>query len=139
MLNAVMRLRWPRNPVDIPSGEPLELSLRLENTGPDRVAFVEAFLVLYGRLLDEAGEEVLTPGFLTGRRLPRRQYVIEPGRAEVVRVFCYISPDDQVSLSVGRYTMVLPLGDPRDAFMNTVLTSAHVEPPEPLVIHVAHR
>jgi hypothetical protein len=131
-----MRLTWPRNPLSVRGGASLDLSLLLENTGPERVEFVEALLVLYGRLLNEAGEEVVTAGFQTGRRLPRRHYVVEPGGAEIVDVYCYLSRDDQASLPVGRYTVVLPLGDARDGFMNSVLASAKVDPPDPLVVEV---
>jgi hypothetical protein len=51
-------------------------------------------------------------------------------------VSLYVSRDDQRSLPIGRYTVVVPLGDERDEFMNSVLTSAGVDPPSPLTVVV---
>ena len=134
-----MQLRWPHNPMRLQVGEVLELAIRLENSGDAAVEFDGGFLALFGRLFNESGEEMVTPGFRIGRKLPRRHYVIEPGQAESIGVYCYLAPHDQTSLPAGRYTMVLPLGDARDEFMNSLLTTVQVDPPEPLVIEMVDR
>jgi hypothetical protein len=117
-------------------GDPLDLSLILENTGPEQIQFHEAFLVLFGRLLDEHDEEVRTPGFRIGRRLPRIQYVIDPGATEHVRVSVSVSPDDERVLPAGRYTVVVPRGDQAYDVMNSLLTSSGASPPEPLILEI---
>jgi hypothetical protein len=132
----VLELRWPANPKFIRQGDLLDLTLILENHGPERVEFFDMFLVLFGRLIDEDGREVVTEGFRIGRELPRIQYRLDTGDTETVRVSVYVSPDDQRSLPIGSYTVVLPLGDERDEFMNSVLTSAGVDPPSPLTVVV---
>jgi hypothetical protein len=132
----VLELRWPANPKFVRQGDLLDLTLILENHGPERVEFSDMFLVLFGRLIDEHGRDVLTEGFRIGRELPRIQYRLDTGDTETVHVSLYVSRDDQRSLPIGRYTVVVPLGDERDEFMNSVLTSAGVDPPSPLTVVV---
>jgi len=132
----VLELRWPANPKIVRQGDVLDLQLRLENHGPERIEFFDGFLELFGRLIDENGSEVLTNGFRMGRKLPRIQYGLDPGESETAGVYVYVSPEDQRSLRVGKYTVVLPLGDARDERMNSVLTSAAVAPPSPLTVVV---
>jgi hypothetical protein len=117
-------------------GDVLDLSLALENDGPDVVEFVDAFLVLFGRLLDDEGREVATPGRHMGRELPRIHYRFDQGEVRSVRVGVDLSSEDERQLPLGRYSVVIPLGDDRDRFANSVLASARAEPPPPLIVEV---
>jgi len=117
-------------------GDPLSLSLVLENTGEDRVEFTEAFLVLFGRIFDEKGRAVETERLRLARELPAITYRLDPGDTERVGVGLTLSPDDQRSLPVGRYTVVIPLSDARDEFTNSVLTSTGADPPPPLTVEI---
>ena len=131
-----VRLRWPENPKLVHEGDAVDLSLVLENDGKDAVEFDDAFLVLFVRLVDDEGREVTTPGRHMDRELPRIHYRFEPGDARDVRVAVSLSPDDERAFWVGHYTVVIPLGDERDKFANSVLASARVDPPTPLTVEV---
>jgi len=132
----VLRLHWPENPKVVREGDPLSLSLVLENTGVDRVEFKEAFLVVFGRIFDENGRAVETSGFRLARKLPAISYRLDPGDTEIVGVGVTLSPEDQRALPVGRYTVVIPLGDARDERTNSVLVSAGADPPPPLTVEI---
>jgi len=129
---AMLRLRWPDSPKVVNEGDTLDLSLELENTGPGRAEFTEASLVLFGRLLDEDGRPVVTEGYRLGRRMPAIRYRLDPGGTKTVGVFILLSPDDQRSLPVGRYTVIIPV----DEYDNSVLTSTGADPPPPLMVDV---
>ena len=118
------------------AGDPLSLSLVLENTGVDPVEFTEAFLVLFGRMFDEKGRAVETERLRLARRLPAIRYRLDPGDTETVGVSITLSSDDQRSLAVGRYTVIIPLGDARDEHANSVLISAAADPPPPLTVEI---
>ena len=131
-----VRLRWPENPKVVEEGDPLDLSLVLENDGAEPAEFSDAFLVLFGRLLDEGGHEIATAGFRLLRALPLIRYRFDPGHTEAVSVALTLSPDDQRRLPPGRYTVVIPLGDARDEHTNSVLASSGASAPPPLTIEV---
>ena len=129
-------MRWPTEPKVVPQGDLLGLVLVLENVGAEPVEFVNGFLELFARLMDEQGNFVETAGFRGFRKLPRIQYRLEPGDALDVEVHVTLSPDDQRSLPVGSYTAVVPKAEGAKSLMNSVLTSASVDPPAPLAIIV---
>jgi hypothetical protein len=126
-------LGWPTEPKVVAQGEILALGLVLENVGAEPVEFVNGFLELLVRLTDEQGNDVKTDGLLNFRKLPRIQYHLDPGDALDVEVRVPLSPEDQRSLPVGRYTAVVREYEGSGSF-NSVLTSAGVDPPAPLVI-----
>jgi len=129
---AMLQLRWPGNPKVVNEGDPLDVALDLENTGPDRAEFTEAGLVLFGQLLDEHGRSVVTESYRLARPMPRISYRLEPGETKTVHVFFVLSPDDQRSLPVGRYTVIIP----PDRYDSSVLTSIGADPPPPLTVDV---
>jgi hypothetical protein len=131
-----MRLRWPENPKVVAAGDSLDLSLILENDGQEPVQFTDAFLVLFGRLIDEAGHEVATDGLALARHMPLIIYRLGPGDTASVSVGLTLSPDDQRRLPAGRYTVAIPLGDARDERMNSVLASSGASPPPPLAVEI---
>lgn len=132
----MLRLRWPENPKVVREGDPLSLRLVLENTGVDRVEFKDAFLVLFGRVFDANGRAVETERFPLVRKLPAISYRLDPGDTETVGVGVTLAPDDQRSLPVGRYTVIIPLGDVRDERTNSVLVSTGADPPPPLTVEI---
>jgi hypothetical protein len=128
----MLQLRWPDDPKVVNEGDTLDVLLELQNTGPDRVDFTEAGLVLFGRLLDDDGGPVVSEGYQLARPMPRIEYRLEPGDTKTVHVFFHLSPDDQRSLPIGRYTVVIP----PDRYDNSVLTSIGADPPPPLTVDI---
>jgi hypothetical protein len=131
-----VRLRWPENPKVVAQGHSLDLSLILENDGEEPVQFTDAFLVLFGRLVDEAGHEVATEGLPLARKMPLITYRLGPGDTESVGVALTLSPEHQRRLPAGRYTVAIPLGGARDEHANSVLASSGASPPTPLVVDI---
>ena len=131
----VLRLRWPENPKVAREGDTLDLSLELENAGSEPVEFADGFFGLFGRLFDSDGREV-TDGYPLRRKLPRFNYRLDPGDSETVSVGITLSPGGQRLLAVGRDTVIIPLGDKRDEFANSVLSSSGADTPAPLVVEI---
>ena len=132
----MLRLRWPAELKVIQQGDLLDVSVVLENLGSGAIEFGDGFLELFARLIDERGHDVATEGLLSFRKLPRIEYRLEPGDALDVEVRVRLSLEDQRSLPVGHYTVVVPEDETAKGCMNSVLASAAVAPPGPLTIVV---